>query len=77
MAKTVIRCKDCVYRRAQLFGGSVTHYVENSGSVTHYVENRPVIHSDLEYRCAKAMMGCFVVSDDDGCTFGSLRDDAD
>ena len=64
MDKTVIRCKDCIYRRAQLFGGSVTHYVEN----------RPIIHSDLEYRCAKSWL---VVSDDDGCTFGSLRDDAD
>ena len=74
MAKTVIRCKDCKYRRAQLFGDSVTHYVENSGSVTHYVENRPITHPNSEYCCAKSWL---VVSDDDGCTFGSLRDDAD
>ena len=66
MAKAVIRCKDCIYRRAQLFGGSVTHYVEN--------RPMPIIHADSEYICAKTW---FVVSDDDGCTFGSLRDDAD
>lgn len=64
MAKTVTRCKDCEYRRAQLFGDSITHYVES----------RPITHPNSEYYCAKSW---FVVSDDDGCTFGSLRDDAD